>query len=107
MKSVDLRRELADARERNVDILKFEADLDAFKSKFMRNVDVSRSKFDSVLTQLDKAIGLLEKARDDLKSCDRNLRLAGDKADGLDFPRLVRMNQAVAAIYESQSSVNL
>lgn len=104
MKSMDLRRELADARDQNVDILKFESDLDAFKTKFMRNVETSRSKFDAVLSQLDKAIGLLEKARDDLKSCDRNLRLAGDKADGLDFPKLVRGNPSMAAVYESQAS---
>lgn len=104
MKSMDLRRELADARDQNVDILKFESDLDAFKTKFMRNVETSRSKFDAVLSQLDKAIGLLEKARDDLKSCDRNLRLAGDKADGLDFPKLVRGNPSMAAVYESQVS---
>lgn len=104
LKSLELRRELASVRNQNVDILRFESDLEAFKVKFAKNVDASRGKFESVLSQLDKAISMLEKARDDLRSCDRQLRLAGDKSDGFELPKLMRGNSTMQAMYEAQKS---
>lgn len=104
LKSLELRRELEKARNQNVDILRFESDLDAFKAKFMKNVETSRGKFDAVLTELDKAISLLERARDDLRSCDRNFRLAGDKSEGLSLPKLLRGNETMQALYAAAKS---
>ena len=104
LKSLELRRELDAVRSQNVDILKFEADLDAFKDKFSKNVSTARGKFDACLDEIDRAIALLEKLKSDLSSCDKNLRLAGDKADGLDFMKLLKKNPTVRAIYEAQSA---
>lgn len=104
LKSLDIRRELEAARNENIDILRFEADLDKFKAAFGKNVSTARSKFDACLTDIDKAIALLEKLKSELISCDKNMRLAGDKADGLDFLKLLRKNPTVQAIYDSQVS---
>ena len=104
LKSLDLRRRLAEAQNQNVDIVRFESDLAGFKEKFSKNVDSARSKFDACIGEIDKAIAMLEKARADLRSCDRSFRLAGDKADGLDFLKLMRKNPTIRAIYESQAS---
>lgn len=102
LKSLELRRELAVMRMQNVDILKFESDLDAFRTAFSKNVSTARSKFDTCLADIDKAIATLEKVRAELVSCDKNLRLAGDKSDNLDFLKLLRKHPTVQAIYDAQ-----
>ena len=104
LKSLELRSELASIRSQNVDILRFESDLEEFKAKFGKNVTTARGKFGACLDEIDKAIALLEKLKVDLTSCDKNLRFADDKLGSLDFLKLLRKNETVAALYESQRS---
>ena len=56
------------------------------------------------MDEIIKAIALIEKLKADLTSCDKNLRFADDKLGSLDFLKLLRKNETVAALYESQRS---
>ena len=56
---------------------------------------------ENALTAIDKAIADLQKVRDNLQKADRNLRLAGDKLDGLTIQKLVRGSTYMAGLFDS------
>lgn len=98
--SLEYRRELEAERARNLDVSRFESDLEDFKARFSKNRDLSARKLGEAVDEIDKAIDRLQKAKSALVSADRNLRLAGDKLDDLTIRRLVRGNPTMAALLE-------
>lgn len=73
MNQVGLKKELAAAKQSNIDIVNFESQLGEFKDKFGKNVDLAHRKFNETLAEIDKAIEHLQKTKAALQSCDRNL----------------------------------
>jgi hypothetical protein len=89
--------ELALVRSRNVDITKFEAQLDEFKTAFGRSSRLARDGFEEAIKRIDEAIKDLEKTKEALHKSANNLRLANDKADDLTIKKLTRGNPTMAA----------
>ncbi len=100
LKSLQYRSELAKVREQNIDITKFENQLDEFKNAFGKNWRLASEGFEEAINRIDEAIKDLEKTKDALYKSARNLRLANDKAEDLTIQRLTRDNPTMAARFK-------
>ena len=97
MNSLHYRSELALVKAQNVDITRFEAQLDDFKTSFGRNWRLASDGFEEAVKRIDEAIKDLEKTKDALYKSANNLRLANDKAEDLTVKKLTRGNPTMAA----------
>ena len=97
MKSLVYKSELAVVRAQNVDITRFEAQLDDFKAAFGRNWRLASEGFEEAVKRIDEAIRDLEKTKEALYKSANNLRLANDKAEDLTIKKLTRGNPTMAA----------
>ena len=96
LNSLSYRQELAAVRAQNIDISRFEDDMNDFKEKFQRNYRLASEKFRTAVEEIDKSIAHLQKIKDALLSSENNLRLANDKAQDLSIKKLTRNNPTMA-----------
>ena len=97
LNAMKYKSELALVRSQNVDITKFETQLDEFKTSFGRNWRLASEGFEEAVKRIDDAIKDLEKTKEALHKSANNLRLANDKADDLTIKKLTRGNPTMAA----------
>ena len=90
------KNELALVKAQNVDITKFEEELEAFKSAFGKNYELASRRFKTAIDEIDKSIDHLQKTKEALLGTDRNLRLANDKAQDVTIKKLTRKNPTMA-----------
>ena len=100
-KSLEYKRQLAEARSQSIDITNFENQLFEFKDKFGRNYRLASEKFQTAIDEIDKSIAHLQKIKDALIGSENNLRLANDKAEELTIKKLTRGNPTMAAKFEA------
>ncbi len=79
-------------RQKNIDVTHFEERMEEFKTGFTKNVLTASKKFDAAIDEIDKTIVHLQKVKENLVSSERQLRLAGDKAEGLTIRKLTWKN---------------
>ena len=99
-KSLEYRKQLAEAKAQSVDVTNFEDQLNAFRDGFARNYDLASRQFKSAIDEIDKTIKHLEAVKEDLTKSENNLRLANNKADELTIKRLTRGNPTMKAAFE-------
>jgi hypothetical protein len=97
MNSLKYKSELALVRAQNIDITKFEIELETFKTAFARNYDLASGHFQKAIDEIDKSIDHLQKTKDALLGTNRSLRLANDKAQDVTIKKLTRDNPTMAA----------
>ncbi|MCL2671573.1 MAG: DUF2130 domain-containing protein [Clostridiales bacterium] len=97
LNSLKYKSELALIRNQNIDITRFEEEIEEFKHGFARNYDLASRKFKAAIEEIDKTIKNLEKAKENLLSSENNLRLANNKAEDLTIKRLTRGNPTMTA----------
>lgn len=97
LNSMKYKSELAMVKSQNIDITKFEDELDAFKSAFGKNYELASKKFEIAIAEIDKSIDHLQKTKDALLGTDRQLRLANDKAQDVSIKKLTKNNSTMAA----------
>lgn len=97
LNAMKYKSDLALVRSQNVDITKFETQLDEFKTSFGRNWRLASEGFEEAVKRIDEAIKDLEKTKEALHKSANNLRLANDKADDLTIKKLTRGNPTMAA----------
>ena len=97
MNSLKYKSELALVRAQNIDVTKFETELEAFKTGFAKNYDLASKRFQTAIDEIDKSIDHLQKTKEALLGTDRNLRLANDKAQDVTIKKLNRGNPTMAA----------
>jgi hypothetical protein len=97
MNSLKYKTELAHVRAQNIDITKFEEQLDNFKHAFGRNYDLASRQFQTAIDEIDKSIDHLQKTKKALESSVRNLSLANDKAQDVTIKKLTRGNPTMQA----------
>jgi hypothetical protein len=100
MNSLKYKSELALVKAQNIDITKFETELETFKFGFARNYDLASGHFQKAIDEIDKSIDHLQKTKDALLGTNRNLRLANDKAQDVTIKKLTRGNPTMAAKFE-------
>ena len=97
--SVEYRRELMIAKQQSIDVTNFENKLNDFRDKFSKHYRLTSDKFNSSIDEIDKAIKLLQKTRDDLlKSCNY-LRLANQDTEGLTIKKLTYGNPTMKKMF--------
>lgn len=96
MNSLKYKSELALVKAQNIDITKFESELETFKNAFARNYDLAANHFQKAIAEIDKSIDHLQKTKEALLGTDRNLRLANDKAQEVTIKKLTRGNPTMA-----------
>ena len=106
LNAMKYKSELALVRSQNVDITKFETQLDEFKTAFGRNWRLASEGFEEAIRRIDEAIKDLEKTKEALHKSANNLRLANDKADDLTIKKLTRGNPTMAAKFEKLPGKN-
>lgn len=100
MKSLAYKSELAHVKAQNLDITRFEEQLDDFKTTFGRNWRLASDGFEEAVKRIDEAIKDLEKTKEALFKSANNLRLANDKAEDLSIKKLTRGNPTMAAKFD-------
>lgn len=107
LKSVEVKTELAQIKEQNIDITNFETHLEAFKEGFSKNYNTYTAKHAQAIADIDRSIKVMEKVKDELISADRQLRLANDKAQDISIKKLTRNNPTMAAKFgEAQNAIS-
>ena len=107
LNSLKYKSELAMVRSQNLDITKFETQLDEFKTAFGRNWRLASDGFEEAVKRIDEAIKDLEKTKEALHKSANNLRLANDKAEDLTIKKLTRGNPTMAAKFAELKQVGL
>ena len=100
LNSLQYRRELELARHQQVDILRFEENMNTFKEGFARNYRIASDKFKTAIDEIDKTITHLQKTKEALLSSENNLRLANNKAEDLNIKRLTKNAPTVKAMFD-------
>ncbi len=100
LNSVEYQRQLAEIREQNIDVTRFEAAMLAFKEGFSYNYNQASKRFEEAINEIDKAMDHLEKIKKALLASDRQLRLANDKAEDLSIKKLTKGNPTMRAKFE-------
>lgn len=104
LNTLEYKSELALVRAQNIDITNFEDELEQFKTGFGRNFDLASRRFHTAIEEIDKSISHLQKTKEALLGCDRNLRLANDKAQDVTIKKLTRGNPTMAAKFSELST---
>ena len=103
-KSLEYKKQLILAQNKEVDVTNFENQLQEFKDKFGRNYRLASEKFRSAISEIDKTITHLQKVREALVGSEDNLRLANDKAEGLTIRKLTFKNPTMKEkFYEARN----
>lgn len=97
LNSLRYQKELASIKSQNLDITRFEDDLNEFKNKFQNNYRIASERFKKAIEEIDKTIDHLQKTKDALLSSENNLRLANNKAEDLTIKKLTKNNPTMAA----------
>ena len=100
LNSVDYKRQLIVAKNKELDVTNFENQLNDFKDKFGRNYKLASDKFRKAIEEIDKSIASLQKIKDNLLSSENNLRLANDKAEALTIKKLTKNNPTMEAKFK-------
>lgn len=99
LKSMSYKTELALVKNQNLDITKFEDQLEDFKTTFGRNWRLASEGFEEAVKRIDEAIKDLEKTKEALYKSANNLRHANAKAEDLSVKKLTRGNPTMTAIF--------
>lgn len=97
LNSVDLRRQLAEARNQNIDITHFEQELDDFKDAFSKNYLSYKKNYEEAIKQIDAAISRMEAVKKALTTSENQLRLANNKLDKVEVKKLTKNNPTMQA----------
>ena len=103
LNSLEYKKELVAVKNQNLDISKFEENMNDFKDKFNRNFRIASDKFKTAIEEIDKTIAHLQKTKDALLSSENNLRLANDKAQDLSIKKLTKNNPTMIQKFEELS----
>jgi hypothetical protein len=100
---ISSKRELAIAKNQNIDILNFEENINKFKNEFSENYRRASVNFDKAIKEIDDTIKGLEGIKEYLRLTGKNLRLANDKADDLTVKKLTHNAPMVREMFLNKS----
>ncbi|MCR5730235.1 MAG: DUF2130 domain-containing protein [Ruminococcus sp.] len=80
MNSMEYKRQLAEIKNQEIDITRFEERIEDFKTAFSKNYTLAGKQFNNAIEEIDKTIDHLNKVKENLQKSLNNLRLANDKA---------------------------
>ena len=104
MNSLGYKKQLEVVQNQNIDISRFEENMNNFKDAFGRNYRLASEKFRKAIEEIDKTIDHLQKTKDALLSSENNLRLANNKAEDLTIKKLTSGNPTMQQMFEDLKS---
>ncbi len=81
LNSAGYRKQLEEARDRQLDLRNFEENLNAFKEGFARSFGQARDRYKDAIDCIDNTIATLTKISDDLVRSEKHLAAANNKAE--------------------------
>lgn len=100
MNSLGFKKQLEVVQNQNIDISRFEENMNNFKDAFGRNYRLASEKFRKAIDEIDKTIDHLQKTKEALLSSENNLRLANNKAEDLSIKKLTSGNPTMQQMFE-------
>ena len=100
MNSLGFKKQLEVVQNQNIDISRFEENMNNFKDAFGRNYRLASEKFRKAIEEIDKTIDHLQKTKEALLSSENNLRLANNKAEDLTIKKLTSGNPTMQQMFE-------
>lgn len=92
LNALKYKQELNLMKAQNIDVTKFEEELEAFKDSFGKSYKWASDRFEDAIKEIDAAIKALQKTRDALVKSENHLRIANDKAEDLTVKKLTKDN---------------
>ena len=92
LNSVNYKNELAEYKQKNIDITNFEDRLNDFKDGFQTNYGRAGKNFKEAIEKIDDTIKNLEEIKENLRKTENNLRLANNKLQDLTVKKLTKNN---------------
>lgn len=92
LNSVNYKNELAEYKQKNIDITNFEDRLNDFKDGFQTNYGRAGKNFKEAIEKIDTTIKNLEDIKENLRKTENNLRLANNKLQDLTVKKLTKDN---------------
>lgn len=99
-KVLDYKNQLTLVRNQNIDITNFENEINTFKEKFSKNVEVAKNHFCTAIDEIDKSISHLQKIKESLTKSMNQLGYANDKANDLSVRNLTKNNPTMIAMFD-------
>ena len=94
-KSIKVRNELALFKSQNIEIENFQSELKIFREGFNKNYNSAHKNYGEAIDGINATIRKLENIKGLLKTYDRQLRLANDKAQDLSIKKLTKNSPAM------------
>lgn len=107
LNSLQYRRQLEIVRNRQIDLIHFEDNMNEFKEDIRRNYRIASEKYETAIEEIDKVIRHLEKTKDALRSWENNLRLVDKKTDALSIKKLTKNAPSVKIMFEESKNGNM
>ena len=98
--SIEYQTQLELVKRQDMDVARFEEEMNRFKDAFGRNYRLASDKFRKAIEEIDKSIEHLQKIKDALTGAENNLRLANSKAEDLSIKKLTKNSPSVRARFE-------
>ena len=99
-KSLEYRKQLILAQNKEADVTNFENKLNDFRAKFGRHYEMASKKFDDAIKDIDATIAKLQKVREELVGSENSLRLANQDTEDLTIRKLTYKNPTMKAKFE-------
>lgn len=100
MNSLGFKKQLEVVQNQNIDISRFEENMNSFKDAFGRNYRLASERFQKAIEEIDKTIDHLQKTKEHLLKSEDNLRLANNKAEDLSIKKLTNGNPTMQQMFE-------
>lgn len=104
--TVKVKKELADAKNREIDVTHFEERLENFKGVFGKHVKDAASRYNSALEDIDKAIKQLQNMKEDLRLWVDHLYKAENNFEDITIRKLTYKNPTMKAKIEEARGAN-
>lgn len=99
-KSLEYKKLLIQAQNKDVDVTNFENKIENFKMTFGRHYALASEKFDDAIKYIDDSIAKLQKVRENLLGSKNNLRLAQRDTEDLTIRKLTYKNPTMKEKFE-------
>jgi len=98
-KSYEAKKELAIAREQNIDITNFVNNVANFRSSFFQTMEYANNKREEAITQIDNAIRGLENAKEALRIFNGHFNTMDNKLEKFTVERLIKNNPTMIELF--------
>mgnify|MGYP005753188431 FL=1 len=105
-KSLEYKKLLIQAQNREVDVTNFENKLNEFRDKFGRHYDLASRKFNDAIKQIDDTIAKLQKVKENLLGSERYLGMAQHDTEDLTIKKLTRGNPTMKQKFDEARALH-